>query len=324
MRDYRYSLEKYVSRQSRYFCPECHKRTLTRYVDNRTKQHLADYVGKCNREEKCAYHFTPKMYFERMGFKPENDSFYQKQILPVKKEKPSTIDPKYLQATLKHYGHNNFAIGLYNFFPKERVNYILQKYFVGTAKGRKTIFWQVSRKGEVRTGKIMQYDPSKLKRTSNINWVHSQYKDFNLKQLYFGAHLLVDTKTPVAIAEGEKNAILGALYFPQYNWLAVGGMMMLNVEKLNALKSYDITLFPDKGKAFQKWSEMARMAGFNVKTNDTLEKTSLEEGSDIADLILELKTQEKLNSPTEILKQLQSKNPYLSILMDQFNLVLTA
>jgi len=320
MREFRYSLEKYVSRKSRYFCPECHKRTFTRYMDNETKQHLADYVGKCNREEKCAYHYTPKMYFERTGVTPDSDAFYYKPKKPVKIEKPSTIDPKYLHATLKHYDCNNFAVGLYNYFPKEQVNFVLRKYFVGTAKNRKTIFWQVNRSGEVRTGKIMLYNIAGIKRSSDITWVHNKFKNFNLVQLYFGGHLLTDTKTPVAIAEGEKNAILGALYYPQYNWLAVGSQSMLNVKKLNALYQYDVTLFPDKGKAFVKWSDVAQKACFEVKVNDILEKTTLPEGKDIADLIIEIKTLEKQNSPKGILERMTCMNPNLTALIKMFDL----
>jgi len=57
---------------------------------------------------------------------------------------------------------------------------------------------------------------------------------------------------PVAIAEGEKNAIFGALYYPQFNGIAVGSIEMLNVHKLNAFKGYQVTLFSDKGKAYEK------------------------------------------------------------------------
>ncbi len=323
MKKYRYSLEKYVSQKSRWFCPECDKKTFTRYIDTHTENYLADYVGKCNREEKCSYHFTPKMFFERTGNKPDNDNLYSSPKQPVKIEKPSTINPKYLHATLKCYEYNNFALGLYKIFPKERVTVILQKYFVGTAKGRKTIFWQVNRRGDVRTGKIMFYNPETLKRSSFITWVHKQFKEFNLVQLYFGAHLLVDNKTPVAITEGEKNAVFGALYFSQYNWLAVGSQTMLNVNKLNALKDYNVTLFPDKGKAFEKWTLIATQACFNVKVNDTLEKTNLEQGSDIADLIVEIKSIEKKNSYNGILERMIRSNSSLSLLIDKFNLVVT-
>jgi len=322
MKDFRYTLEKYTGMRSRYFCPDCSKKTFTRYIDNQTKQHLADYVGRCSREEKCSYHYTPKMYFERTGYKQQNDFSFDYK--PKKKVvKPSTIDKNDFIATLRLYEINNFALGLYKYFPKEKVNAVLKKYCVGTAKGGKVIFWQVSLKGEVRTGKIMQYDPLTLKRTSDIDWVHSRYKNFNLKQLYFGAHLLVDTKTPVAIAEGEKNAILGALYFPQYNWLAVGSVTMLNVEKLNALKSYNVTLFPDKGRAFSKWNEIAEKAYFTVAVNDTLEKTSLPDGDDIADLIIEIKRQELDKSPSEKLRKMESSNPNLTLLINELDLILT-
>ena len=67
---------------------------------------------------------------------------------------------------------------------------------------------------------------------------------------------LIDKTKPVAIAEGEKNAIFGALYYPQYNRIMVGSIEMLNVHKLNSLKDYQITFFPDKGKAFEKWKKI--------------------------------------------------------------------
>ena len=215
----KYSLEKYSGMKSRYFCPECDKKTFTRYIDNDTNILLADYVGRCNREEKCGYHFTPKMYFAKTGYTA--DVNYMHKIKPIKQRpnKPSCIDSSLMERTLCNYNQNNFAQGLYQYFNKTHVDTILRKYYVGTAKDNKTVFWQVNRKEEVRTGKIIQYNSETLKRNSNINWAHSKLniKNFNLKQIYFGAHLLIDTKTPVAIAEGEKNAILGALHYPQYN-----------------------------------------------------------------------------------------------------------
>ncbi|MCU4177718.1 hypothetical protein [Carboxylicivirga sp. N1Y90] len=69
---------------------------------------------------------------------------------------------------------------------------------------------------------------------------------------------------------------------------------------------------------------MARQASYNVKVNDTLEKTPLEEGDDIADLIIEIKKQEKINSPGGILAQMQDRNPNLRLLIDKFDLEITA
>jgi len=228
-----------------------------------------------------------------------------------------------MERTLCNYNQNNFAQGLYQYFNKTDVDTILRKYCVGTAKDNKTVFWQVNRKGEVRTGKIIQYNTESLKRTSDINWAHSKLnlKNFNLKQIYFGAHLLIDTKTPVAIAEGEKNAILGALHYPQYNWIAVGGIRMLNIIKLNALSRYDVTLFPDKGKAYDLWSEYAQKVTFKVKVDNTLEQTNLPEGSDVADLVIFIKRLEYNNSPKAIVDKLISVNPVLGKLIEKFYLV---
>ena len=36
---------------------------FTRYIDTETNQYIADDVGKCNRLDKCGYHYTPKQYF---------------------------------------------------------------------------------------------------------------------------------------------------------------------------------------------------------------------------------------------------------------------
>ncbi|PWD99354.1 DUF6371 domain-containing protein [Marinilabilia rubra] len=324
MSDIRYSLEKYKGRSTRYHCPQCHQRTFTRYLDNHSKKHLSDYAGRCNRVEKCGYHFTPKLYFEKNGY--ESDDFHK----PAPKTKiiikpPSCIDKKLMQASLTSYHQNNFAIGLSKYFPERMVVEVLRKYYVGTAKGNKTIFWQVNRSGQVRTGKVMQYNSATLKRVGYINWVHyiTKQKDFNLKQVFFGAHLLIDKTRPVAVAEGEKNAIFGALYYPQYNWIAVGSIEMLNVKKLNALRDYQVTLFPDKGKAFDKWRKIAENTCFNVHVNTVLENTNLNEGDDIADLVISIKKEQYLAGPEAIIDKLKRKNKHLNLLIEKFDLCVT-
>ena len=67
MNQYRYQLEKYRGRGSRYVCPKCrHKHSFTRYIDtyNNNNIYINDDVGKCNRLDKCGYHYTPRQYFE--------------------------------------------------------------------------------------------------------------------------------------------------------------------------------------------------------------------------------------------------------------------
>ena len=66
MNDYRYQLEKYRGRGSRYVCPQCGREyVFTRYVDTHNNNtYLSDNVGKCHRVDKCGYHYTPHQYFE--------------------------------------------------------------------------------------------------------------------------------------------------------------------------------------------------------------------------------------------------------------------
>ncbi len=64
MSNYRYQLEKYRGRGTRHTCPQCHrKQSFTRYIDTHNNIYISDNVGKCNRLDKCGYHYTPKQYF---------------------------------------------------------------------------------------------------------------------------------------------------------------------------------------------------------------------------------------------------------------------
>ena len=65
MNTYRFILERYRGISTRYTCPQCgRKHTFTRYIDtDNNNQYISDNVGKCNRLDKCGYHYTPKQYF---------------------------------------------------------------------------------------------------------------------------------------------------------------------------------------------------------------------------------------------------------------------
>ena len=62
---YRFILEKYRGISTRYTCPQCgRKHTFTRYIDTENNnKYISDNVGKCNRLDKCGYHYTPREYF---------------------------------------------------------------------------------------------------------------------------------------------------------------------------------------------------------------------------------------------------------------------
>ena len=72
---YRYQLERYRGRGTRYVCPNCgRKYAFTRYIDTNTNTYVNDRVGKCNRLDKCGYHYTPRQYFEDNPWLRSEDS----------------------------------------------------------------------------------------------------------------------------------------------------------------------------------------------------------------------------------------------------------
>ncbi len=61
---------------------------------------------------------------------------------------------------------------------------------------------------------------------NHVTWVHSVLHkgDYNLKQCFFGEHLLSEDKSrPVALVESEKTALVASYYLPQFLWIASGG-----------------------------------------------------------------------------------------------------
>jgi hypothetical protein len=270
---YRYILQSYKSPMSRFTCPQCgQKRKFTRYIDVTTRSYLADHVGKCDRADNCGYHYTPKQYFEvNPPAKSCNFTPSWGPPPPPVALRPSTISFDSLKASLKAYKKNYFVQYLLNIFEEETVHRLIEEYYIGTAKRWRgsTVFWQVDRNDKVRTGKIMLYDPVTGKRVkepySHITWVHTLMQnkseiehpksEFNLKQCFFGEHLLKEQQDSiVAIVESEKTAIIASGFMEEHCWLAAGSLDGLTFEKCKALQGREVLLFPD-ADAFPKWEE---------------------------------------------------------------------
>ena len=69
--------------------------------------------------------------------------------------------------------------------------------------------------------------------------------------------------SPIAVVEAEKTAVIMSEVYPQYLWMAAGGLSMLNAEKLLPLHDRHVILFPDTdpdGKAFGHWQQIAKEA----------------------------------------------------------------
>lgn len=154
-----------------------------RYIDTETGLYLSPEVGRCNREDKCGYHYTPKQYFDSHPTeRPEaNIIRHPKQITA-----PKSIDTIPKQYIIKSLGYaSDFVRFLLSLFDTDvlespTVVRLMSEYYLGCTKSGAVIFWQLDWHKRLRGGKIMQYNPETGKRIKNcdgaVNWVHSQLK----------------------------------------------------------------------------------------------------------------------------------------------------
>lgn len=336
--EYRFHLQRGTA-MNKSNCPACHgKRCFRRYVDEEGKVHFPDDVGRCDHENRCGYHYTPKQFFaDHPDLKPENDgdTYINNNVLAhkvkVEPTSPSFVDSSIMQKGLTAYDTNPLFVFLRDKFGEANTKDLFLSYNVGTAKlwGGSTVFWQVDVQGKVRTGKIMQYDSNghRVKKpVSRINWVHSILKleDFHLQQCLFGEHLLAsEPDKQVAIVESEKTAIIASFYLPQYLWLATGGKdICWHEEVLEVLRDRQVILFPDlKGtKDWRGKMQLLSKVGANPFLYGELERIATSEereaGLDIADFLL------RINPVEGIWEQMKKMQPALKILEEKLDLVL--
>jgi hypothetical protein len=325
--NYRYILEPYGGAGSRLMCPNCrHRRnTFKRYIDTETQSYLADHVGLCDRIDSCGYHYPPREYFaDNPHLRPGARQWPHNQTPAEPKTGYTFLPWQYVSNTMRQYDKNNFVHFLSRLFNGDTARYLAFKYKIGTSRHwpGATIFWQVDRDENVRTGKVMLYDKTNCRRVkepfNHITWVHSLLspksearslksevdspksdltqdsglKTYDLKQCFFGEHLLdFEPGKTVAIVESEKTAVIASIYHPAYLWLAAGSADGLSLEKCRALEGREVILFPDVNN-YAKWHDKARylnnkLFSTTFRTDKTLELAATPQtrtrGTDIAD-----------------------------------------
>lgn len=335
MNEYRFTLQKY-KRGSKLSCPQCGKKQcFVRYIDSQGEISFPDYVGRCDHEQSCKYHYTPSDYFKDNPTLIEIGSNYSfEHSTPQLHSLPSTssIDKELMERTLTNYGMNPLYIYLSGALGKDETFRIFQLYRVGTSKkwGGSTVYWQIDWQGNVRTGKIMLYDVKTGHRTkeprSYVSWVHTElnFQNYHLKQCLFGEHLLSDNPTkPIAIVESEKSALVATHYMPEFIWLATGGMHgCFKPDVINILRGRSVMLCPDLGakEVWQTKMPLLTSVCSKVVLSDSLEQYATDEqrknGLDIADFLL------MTDTPQMILDKMIQRNPALQTLIDKLGLEL--
>ncbi len=339
MSEYRFHLEKYRC-GSKIDCPNCgKKRCFVRYIDEQGTVHFPASVGKCDHEQSCGYHYTPRAYFQDNPDALSNDdcrvehvfrqSFVHTRLAPVE---PSYIPDRIVRATLSHYEMNPLHRYLCDVFGAEETMRLFDLYRVGTSAkwGGATVFWQTDEAGRTRTGKVMLYNSSTGRRVKEpqacVSWAHAELRlpNFNLRQCLFGQHLLpLYPGRAVILVESEKSAVIASHYMPDVVWLATGGKnICLNVQTVEALRGRDVVLLPDLG-ATGAWREklpIFRPVCRSVSVSTVLEDMATDEqrsqGLDIADFLLATPTRR------QILQQMIQRNLCLQQLIDELDLEL--
>lgn len=207
MGEYRFHLQKYKP-GTKTTCPSCGKgRCFVRYIDELGSIIFPNNVGKCDHENSCGYHYTPKEYFKDNPDKLEMNVDNGKSLLSASYKSvdktsvcitPSYIPSSYVLRSQSHYSINPLYQYFCRVFGESETNRLFDMYRIGTSAkwGGSTVFWQIDINGQVRTGKVMCYNAETGHRVKEpqafVSWAHSELKlqDFHLKQCLYGEHLL--------------------------------------------------------------------------------------------------------------------------------------
>lgn len=173
------------------------------------------------------------------------------------------------------YRSSNFEDYLRCLFSPDIAEKLRDLYCLGATTTGGTLFWQIDYCGQVRTAKIIWYEPYCSERFGHrvkndkhrgATWAHSIMKrdgilpkDFQLDQCLFGEHLThLYPHKPVAVLESEKSALICSAIYPRFVWLAVGGQSNFTKERCKCLWNKDVLIFPDcdvTGETYAKWDK---------------------------------------------------------------------
>ncbi|MAZ26587.1 MAG: hypothetical protein CL868_05845 [Cytophagaceae bacterium] len=336
---------------NKFHCPGCGKKRFVRYVNIDTGEYLHSNFGRCDREINCGY-FQP----------PKSGKYHQNlnSLVAIRNltSKASFIPLKAVNNILDTGLRSNLSTFFSSVLGSTCALQLVKEYNIGLSNhwSNSTIFWQIDQENNVRSGKILLYNPSTGKRIkkpyNHINWYHKTEKiaEFNLQQCLFGLHLIkMHPRKPIAIVESEKTACIMSTIMKEYNWLATGALSNIKTELFVPIYEKNITMFPDasmpnsKGiTCYSLWTEKAnklRHQGFQIRVSNLLEikanEAQKKQGFDIADFFIpQLKNhkfsiaqdnipKQKIKYQTtneKILNKMRTINPEIETLIQTFDL----
>ena len=285
--EYLYKLDKYnPSTRNRYNCPSCNKRRYTRYVNSITGEYAPFEFGKCDRIYNCEYHKYPNCKIDVTSIK--HLSSIKK---PIKREMFYLDKTEYSKKLYRDFDTNYFADYLCSKIGVKSADKLLKEYLIGTGKRGATLFPYLDEDNNLQSYKTITYDLRTGNRVKSINPYYDSNKNKYPYPL-FGLQLINKyPDMPIAIAEGEKSAIMMRFYHNSFLWLASGSSNMLNESKLIPIRDRKIILFPDHNE-YDNWSKTMikaqnRFKGIDISISKECEiwykEGKIKNGGDIAD-----------------------------------------
>ena len=205
------------------------------------------------------------------------------------------------------------AVVANGYMTEEQMLEAARRYRLGRSRDGGVIFWQIDTLEQLRDGKIMYYRPDCHRdHDRHPQWVSNLLKRHYLKDdpqlaseikthhCLFGTHLVKTHPqplpvwrgvvtggrcgSPVAVVEAEKTAVILSAHYPEYLWLAAGGLTELTTQKLFPLRHHRIVLFPDTDPdqtAYTRWYTIAqdahRQYGLDITVSSLLERRATAE-----------------------------------------------
>ena len=219
-----------------------------------------------------------------------NISFYipPKALLPYEKD---IID------RIANNEHKGLVDNLQKFFTDSELLQMINLYHLGSVDHRWVVYPYIDVDCRLRSMKTMRYyvDGHRARSKSAVSSLHALLKEeailpaqWKEHRCVFGEHLLrAYPNNPVVIVESEKTAIVCAMLFPSYLWLATGGCDHFNtLAQIKAyLNAHTTYILPDKGQ-YNNWCRDTQKYKIKGKVLDYIEKMEVENNTDIADLFL--------------------------------------
>ena len=157
------------------------------------------------------------------------------------------------------------------YLTEEQMQRAAERYRLGRSRDGGVIFWQIDEEGRTRDGKIMYYrEDCHRDKSRHPSWASARLKayygyvgELPIDRCLFGLHLLGVVGGAVCVVEAEKTAVIMSEVYPQYVWMAAGGLSALSAEKLRPLRDHKVVLFPDTdpdGTTYACWKAIAKEA----------------------------------------------------------------